>query len=107
MFSCDIDLEIVQSQLQPNFTHLYVQCNCNCKWLYRFDAAFCKILISFPSSLICQTLVNYWAEMVWAELVSNLLATNAKRVVKQNAHFLKQIQSAQNFANAAIVRTVR
>jgi hypothetical protein len=45
--------------------------------------------------------------MVWAELVSNLLATNAKRVVKQNANFLKQIQSAQNFANAAIVRTVR
>jgi hypothetical protein len=25
--------------------------------------------------------------MVWAELVSNLLATNAKGVVKQNAHF--------------------
>jgi hypothetical protein len=91
MFSCDIDLEIVQSQLQSNFTHLYTQCNC--KWLYRFGAAFCKILIlSFFSSLICQTVViNYWAKMVWAELVSNLLATNAKRVVKQNSHFLKQI----------------
>ena len=88
MFSCDIDLEIVQSQLQSNFTHLYAQCNS--KWLFRFGAAFCKIVISFLSSLIysiCQTVVNYWAEMVWAELVSNLLATNAKRVVKQNAHF--------------------
>ena len=70
MFSCDIDLEIVQSQLQSNFTHLYAQSNC--KWLYWFGAAFCKILISFLSSLICQTVVNYWAEMVWAELVSNL-----------------------------------
>ena len=86
MFSCDIDIEIVQSQLQSNFTHMYAQCNS--KWLYRFGAAFCKILISFLSSLICQTVVNYWAEMVWAELVSNLfIATNAKRVVKQNTHF--------------------
>jgi hypothetical protein len=78
MFSCDIDLEIVQSQLQSNFTHLYAQCNC--KLLYLFGAAFCKILLSFLSSQICQTVVNYWAEMVWAELVSNLLATNAKRL---------------------------
>jgi hypothetical protein len=46
-----------------NFTHLYAQCNC--KWLYWFGAIFCKIL-ALP---ICQTVVNNWANMVWAELV--------------------------------------
>jgi hypothetical protein len=47
-----------------NFTHLYAQCNC--KWLYWFGAIFCKIL----AFLICQTVVNNWAKMVWAELAS-------------------------------------
>jgi hypothetical protein len=33
---------------------------------YWFGAIFCKIL----AFLICQTVVNNWAKMVWAELVS-------------------------------------
>jgi hypothetical protein len=50
-----------------NSTHLYAQCNC--KWLYCFGpitAIFCKIL----AFLICQTVVDNWAKMVGAELVS-------------------------------------
>ena len=79
MFSCDNDLEIARSKLQSLLqlaTQTLLVCtsnasyNLNCKWLYQFG--------SFPSmsnstnydALDWAELVNYWAEMVWAELVS-------------------------------------